>query len=74
MSMGFSSQENWSGFPFSSPGDRPNPGMEPRSPTLQADTLLSEPPGLRVLRNSGVLLVRHGLLLLCDKDLSVLHP
>ena len=43
--MGFSRQEYWSGLPFPSPGDFPNPGIEPRSPTLQADSLLSEPPG-----------------------------
>ena len=44
-SMGFSRQEYWSGLPFPSPGDLPNPGIEPRSPTLQADALISEPPG-----------------------------
>ena len=44
-SMGFSRQEYWSGLPFPSPGDLPNPGIEPRSPTLQADALTSEPPG-----------------------------
>ena len=44
-SMGFSRQECWSGLPFPSPGDLPDPGIEPASPTLQADTLLSEPPG-----------------------------
>ena len=44
-SMGFSRQERWSGLPFPSPGDLPNPGIEPGSPALQADTLLSEPPG-----------------------------
>ena len=44
-SMGFSRQECWSGLPFSSPGDLPDPGIEPRSPALQADTLPSEPPG-----------------------------
>ena len=43
--MGFSRQEYWSGLPFPSPGDLPNPGIEPRSPALQADTLTSEPPG-----------------------------
>ena len=37
LSMGFSRQEHWSGFPFPSPGDIPNPGIEPRSPTLYAD-------------------------------------
>ena len=44
-SMGFSRQEYWSGLPFPSPGDPPNPGIEPSSPALQADSLLSEPPG-----------------------------
>ena len=42
--MGFSRQEYWSGLPFPSPEDLPNPGIEPRSPALQADTLPSEPP------------------------------
>ena len=37
-SMGFSSQEYWSGLPFPSPGDLPNPGIEPGSPAFQADT------------------------------------
>ena len=44
-SLGFSRQEYWSGLPFPSPGDLPNPGIEPGSPTLRADTLPSEPPG-----------------------------
>ena len=44
-SMAFSRQEYWSGFPFPSPGDLPNPGIEARSPALQADALTSEPPG-----------------------------
>ena len=41
--MGFSRQEYWSGLPFPSPGDLPDPGIKPRSLTLQADSLLSEP-------------------------------
>ena len=41
-SMGFSRQECWSGLPFPSPGDLLDPGIKPRSPTLQADTLPSE--------------------------------
>ena len=45
LSMGFSRQECWSGLPFPSPGDLPDPEIEPGSPSLQADTLLSEPPG-----------------------------
>ena len=44
-SMGFSRQEYWSGLPFPSPGDLPHPGIEPRSPALEADALTSEPPG-----------------------------
>ena len=43
--MGFSSQEYWSGLSFPSPGDLPHPGIEPRSPTVWTDDLLSEPPG-----------------------------
>ena len=44
-SLGFSRQEYWSGLPFPSPGDLPNPEIEPGSPVLQADALPSEPPG-----------------------------
>ena len=44
-SMGFSRQEYWSGLPFPSPGDLPDPGIKPRSPIFQADALTSEPPG-----------------------------
>ena len=43
--MEFSRQEYWSGEPFPSAGDLPNPGTEPRSLVLQADSLPSEPPG-----------------------------
>ena len=52
--MGFSRQEYWSGVPLPSPGDLPNPGVEPGSPALQADALLSEPPQ----KTSQVALVR----------------
>ena len=41
---GFSRPEYWSGLPCPPPGDLPNPGIEPRSPTLQTDSLPSEPP------------------------------
>ena len=44
LSMGFSRQEYWSGLPFPSPGDLPNPGIEPGSPAFQADALTSQPP------------------------------
>ena len=45
LSMGFSKQEYWSGLPFPAPGDLPDPGIKPRSPALQAVSLLSELPG-----------------------------
>ena len=44
-SLGFSRQDYWSGLPFPSPGELPDPAIEPRSPALQADALTSEPPG-----------------------------
>ena len=44
-SIGFSRQEYWNGLPFPSPGDLPNPGIKPTSPTLQADSLPAEPQG-----------------------------
>ena len=45
LSMGFSRQEYWSGLPFPSPEDLPDPGIEARSPALRADSFLSESPG-----------------------------
>ena len=44
-SVGFSRQEYWSGLPFHSPGDLPDPEIEPEFPTLQVDSLPSDPPG-----------------------------
>ena len=44
LSMELSRQEYWSGLPVPSSGNLPNPGIKPRSPALQADSLLSEPP------------------------------
>ena len=44
LTMRFSRQDYWSGLPFPSPGDLPDPGIEPRSPAVQADALASEPP------------------------------
>ena len=49
-SMEFSRQEYWNGLPFPSPGDLPDPGIELRSPALQADALPSEPPGKPIIR------------------------
>ena len=48
----------WSGLPFPSPGDLPDPGIEPRSPTLQADTIPSEPPGKQ---NAGLVEAQAGI-------------
>ena len=56
-SMEFYRQEYWSGVPFPSPGHLPDPGMEPRSPALQADALPSETPGKCSLKN--ILSVKH---------------
>ena len=53
LSMGFSRQEYWSGLPFLSPGDLPDSGIEPGSPALQADALLSEAPEL-TLKQPGI--------------------
>ena len=51
-SMGFSRQEYWSGLPFPSPGDLPDPGTEPRFSALQADALTSEPPGKTTVKKA----------------------
>ena len=53
LSIEFSRQEYWSGQPFPSPGDLHDPGIEPRSPALQADSLLSEPPREALGRKSS---------------------
>ena len=60
LSMGFSRQEYWSGLPFPSPGDLPNPGIKPGSPALQADALSSEPPG-EALEKVNLELLEFGL-------------
>ena len=64
-SMEFSRQEYWSGLPFPSPGDLPDPGIEPGSPALQADALPSEPPGKSTISNSLLIIKYHRM-----KDLS----
>ena len=50
--MRFSRQAEWSGWPHTPPGDLPNPGIKPRSPALQSDSLLTEPPGKS--KNTGM--------------------
>ena len=59
LSMGFPRQEYWSGLPFPSPGDLPNPAIEPRSPALQTDSLLLSHQrfptlGISVLENTDI--------------------
>ena len=58
--MGFTRQEYWSGVPCPPPGDLPNPGIEPRSPTLQVDSLPSEPPGKPKNTGAGSLSLLQG--------------
>ena len=78
LSVGYSRQEYWSGLPFPSPGDFPNPGIEPRSPALQADSLPSEPRVKPVLEYRKLNAVRSEVLVsqlcsaLCPMDYSPL--
>ena len=53
LSIGFSRQAYWSGLPFPSPRDLPNPGVEPRSPALQADSLPAELLGKPKVAETG---------------------
>ena len=62
--MEFSRPEYWSGKPFPSPGDLPNPGIKPRSPTLQADSLPAEPPGKPKNTRVGCHFLLQGLFLI----------
>ena len=50
--MGFSRQEYWSGLPCPPPGDLPNPGIEPRFPVLQVNSLPAEPPRKSLLNET----------------------
>ena len=72
-SMEFSRQEYWSGWPFSSPGDLPNPGIEPRSVTLQADSLLSEPQGKPENTGVGSLSLLQGIFPTQELNPGLLH-
>ena len=57
--MGFSRQEYWSGLPFPSAGDLPDPGIKPRSPALQADSLPSELQGSPLTPGDELLLKKN---------------
>ena len=70
---GFSRQEYWSGLPCPPPGDLPNPGIEPRSPTLQADSLPAEPPGTPKNTGVGSLSFLQGIFLTQESNWGVLH-
>ena len=72
-SMGFSRPEYWSGYPFPSPGDLPNPGFEPRSPALQVDSLLSEPPGKPKNTGMGSLLLLQRIISTQESNWGLLH-
>ena len=60
LSMGFPRQESWSGLPFPSPGDLPDPGIEPASPTWQADSLQTELQGKPIDDSSDITSSSHG--------------
>ena len=71
--MEFSRQEYWSGLPCPPPGDLPDSGIEPRSPTLQADSLLSEPPGKPMNTGVGSLSLLQGIFLTQESSWGLLH-
>ena len=61
LSLGFSRQEYWSGLLFLSPGDLPDPGIKPKSPALQTDSLPSEAPGEPWNSGGEDVLTKHSL-------------
>ena len=72
-SMEFSRPESWSGQPFPSPGDLPTPGIKPRSPTLQADSLPAEPPGKPKNTRVGSLSLLQRIFLTQESSQGLLH-
>ena len=71
--MGFTRQEYWSELPFRSPGDLPNPGIEARSPTLQADSLPAEPQGKPKNTGVGSLILLQWIFLTQESNWGLLH-
>ena len=65
--------EYWSGLPFPSPGDLPNPGIEPKSPMLQADSLPAEPPGKPKNTGLGSPSLPQGIFLTQESNRGLLH-
>ena len=66
-------QEHWNRLPCPPPGDLPNPGIEPRSPALQVDSLPSEPPGKLMNTGVGSLPLLQGIFLIQESNLCLLH-
>ena len=73
LSLGFSRQEYWRGSPCPLPGNLPNPGIETRSPTLQADSLPSKPPGKPKNTGVGSLSLLQGSFLTQESNWGLLH-
>ena len=73
LSVELSRQEFWNGLPFPFPGDLPNPGTEPRSPALQVDSLLSEPPGKPKNTGVGSLSLLQGMFPTQESNQGLLH-
>ena len=70
---GFSRQEYWSGLPCPPPGNLPNPGIEPRPPALQADSLPSEPLGKPMSTGVGSLTIFEGIFPTQELNQDLLH-
>ena len=73
LSMGFPKQEYWSGLPFPSPGDFPDPWIKPTSSALQADSLPSEPPGKLKNTALGSLSLLQGIFPIQESNWGILH-
>ena len=72
-SIEFSRPEYWSGYPFLSPGDLPNPGIKPRSPALQVDSLQAEPQGKPKNTGVGSLSLLQWIILTQESNQGLLH-
>ena len=71
--MEFSRPESWSGWPFPSPGDLPNPGIKPRSPILQAESLPAEPQEKPKNPGVGSLSLLQWIFLTQESNMCLLH-
>ena len=71
--MGFSRLEYWNGSPFPFPGDLPNPGIEPRSPALEEDSLPAEPQGKLKKTGMSCLSLLQGIFLTQESNWGLLH-